>query len=342
MHIWYGVNGEGMGHAMRSAESIRWLRLQGHTVQGYAGGKASEYLRSVTPTLKIPFLQWVVRQGTVSALQTGLFNFVQSPFLLFTFGRLLFRGIIHRPRLIITDFEPLTAWTAFVLRIPLISIDNQHSITDADSSALPSGMGKWSYQLFTRVMIPFPRRTLIYSFLSLRTLTPRATIVAPLVKTSVVKARVTRETHFLVYLNKSDDSLISLLHILPRYSFIVYGLNRDAQLQNVTLRSFNDASFIRDFASCRGFISNGGMTSLSEALYLHKPVLCIPLAGHHEQEANGHFLVQSGKGMMGKTLTPRLFQQFQQFVRNYRAPKHHEQLSAWKPVLQKTLTDLIS
>lgn len=342
MRIWYGVNGEGMGHAMRSAEIMRWLGSQGHRVQGYAGGRASEYVRSIVPTTTIPHLHFVIRGGKVQGVRTFLLNLVCVPWIAWSFGKRLYEGIVRRPQLIITDFEPLTAWTAFLLRIPLISIDNQHSVTDADSSALPSGIGKWSYQLFTRFMVPFPRKTLIFSFLPLAVTTSRATIVAPLVKASITKAHVSKGTHFLVYLNKSDTSLITLLQTLSPHSFIVYGLNRTEQRGNVTLKTFDDASFVRDFASCKGFISNGGMTSLSEALYLAKPVLCIPLAGHHEQIANGHFLVQSGRGMMGEALTPRLLKQFQTFVQNYRPEQKQKALPAWKPVLQKILTDLTS
>ncbi|MSS75108.1 hypothetical protein EXS73_02760 [Candidatus Pacearchaeota archaeon] len=342
MRIWYGVNGEGMGHAMRSAEIIRWLRSQGHTVQGYAGGKGSEYVRSVAQVTKIPHLHFIIEKGKVQGVRTCISNLVHFPFLICSFGKRMYEGLVRRPDMIITDYEPLTAWTAFLLRIPLVSIDNQHSITDADSSSIPSGVGKMSYQLFTRLMVPFPRKTLIFSFLPLATITPRATIVAPMVKASIQHVKKTRDNHFLLYLSGSNELLVAQLRAFTRQSFIVYGLNRNEQLGNVALKAFDARAFVQDLASCRGFITNGGMTSLSEALSLQKPILCVPLQGQYEQIANGHFLVQSKQGMMGEVLTPSVINQFQTFVKNYRHSQQKETLPSWKPILKRTLKELIS
>ena len=44
MRILYGVVGEGMGHAMRSAVVLEHLVSRGHEVAIFVSGRAAEYL----------------------------------------------------------------------------------------------------------------------------------------------------------------------------------------------------------------------------------------------------------------------------------------------------------
>jgi uncharacterized protein (TIGR00661 family) len=331
-----------MGHAMRSGEIISWLQSQKHEVHAYAGGAGSAYLRSLSHVTPIPHLHFIIREGKVRGIRTLFSNLIHLPWYFWSFSLRLYEGLVHRPDVIITDYEPLTAWTAFFLRIPLLSIDNQHSITDVDSSRIPFSFGKITYQFFTRCMVPFPQKTLIFSFISLQTTTPRATLIAPVVKKSIQRTRTCTKTHFLVYLSGSNESLIPLFQSFSPFSFIVYGLGRSEQRGNVTLKKFDEHSFVNDLASCKGFITNGGMTSLSEALFLRKPILCVPLAGQSEQQANASFLIQTGNGIMGDNLTSALLTRFCSFVKRFRPSTNTQVMPSWKPILQKTLRKLTS
>jgi hypothetical protein len=70
----------------------------------------------------------------------------------------------------------------------------------------------------------------------------------------------------------------------------VYGLRRDLTEDmvdgNVTYRPFGEARFIEDLRTARAVVAGGGFTLLSEAVFLHKPVLSVPVERQFEQVLN--------------------------------------------------------
>jgi uncharacterized protein (TIGR00661 family) len=78
--------------------------------------------------------------------------------------------------------------------------------------------------------------------------------------------------------------------------FIIYGFNRDETDGNLQFKTFNEDDFFQDLAQARAVISNGGFTLISEALYLGKPVLSIPVKKQFEQILNAIYLDQLGYG----------------------------------------------
>src|SRR5262249_33105923 len=54
----------------------------------------------------------------------------------------------------------------------------------------------------------------------------------------------------------------------------------------------------------------GGFTLMSESVYLHKPVLSIPLEGQFEQVLNALYLTQLGYGMYAREATPEVLAEF--------------------------------
>ena len=51
-----------------------------------------------------------------------------------------------------------------------------------------------------------------------------------------------------------------------------------------------------DLASSKAVMATAGFTLMSEALWLKKPMLALPMAGQFEQQLNGHCLEQMGLG----------------------------------------------
>ena len=102
--------------------------------------------------------------------------------------------------------------------------------------------------------------------------------------------------HILVY--QTSDSNLELLDLLKELDeeFIVYGFHKDQKDANLTFKSFNDDEFFQDLATCRAIITNGGFTLISEALYLKKPVLSVPVKKQFEQILNAIYLDRLGYG----------------------------------------------
>ena len=78
--------------------------------------------------------------------------------------------------------------------------------------------------------------------------------------------------------------------------FIIYGFGTQPQRKNLVFKSRSREGFIQDLASCRYVITNGGHNTISEALYLGKPVFSFPLGNHYEQFANAYYLKKLGYG----------------------------------------------
>jgi uncharacterized protein (TIGR00661 family) len=71
---------------------------------------------------------------------------------------------------------------------------------------------------------------------------------------------------------------------------------------NLRFRPFSEAGFVDDLASCRGVIAGGGFTLMGEAVFLHKPMLAVPLVHQFEQVMNARYLEVEGFGRMAKSL----------------------------------------
>mgnify|MGYP001009924358 FL=1 len=60
--------------------------------------------------------------------------------------------------------------------------------------------------------------------------------------------------------------------------------------------------FLEDLVSSRGVITGGGFSLLSEAVYLGKPTLAMPLKGQFEQLMNARYLEREGYGTCAPTI----------------------------------------
>ena len=72
---------------------------------------------------------------------------------------------------------------------------------------------------------------------------------------------------------------------------------------NLRYRPFSEDSFIDDLRTARGVIAGGGFTLMGEAVYLHKPMLAVPLAQQFEQVLNARYLELEGFGLGADEIT---------------------------------------
>ena len=71
---------------------------------------------------------------------------------------------------------------------------------------------------------------------------------------------------------------------------------------NLRYQPFSEDVFIQDLASCRGVVAGGGFTLMGEAVYMHKPMLAVPLGLQFEQVLNGRYLAREGFGATADAL----------------------------------------
>jgi uncharacterized protein (TIGR00661 family) len=88
------------------------------------------------------------------------------------------------------------------------------------------------------------------------------------------------------------------------------GIASDEIDANLTFRPFSEAGFIDDLRSARAVVAGGGYTLMSEAVYLHKPLLSLPVKGQFEQTLNALYLQKLGYGRHAQALDKQTLDAF--------------------------------
>jgi uncharacterized protein (TIGR00661 family) len=336
MKILYGVVGEGMGHAMRSAVVLQGLFAQGHDVRIAVSGRAADYLQARHPesVIRITGLSLVYRDNMVSITRSALRNLRAITGLPGNFRRYLETARDFQPDVVISDFESWTYWFARGQHIPVLSVDNMQiisrcrhddEIVHADLRAFLLAKG------IVRGKLPACNAYLITSFFYPPLKKESTTLHPPILRDAVLRRKATASVgdHVLVYqTGTSHDELVSEL-IASELPCRVYGLRRDLkedlEVSNLSFRPFSEERFLDDLASARAVVLGGGFTLMGEALYLGKPMLSIPVRGQFEQILNARYLEKLGYGMWGRQATAQLVRELYE-----RAPDFRKELSKFE------------
>jgi uncharacterized protein (TIGR00661 family) len=301
--ILYGVNGEGMGHATRSEVVIGAL-LGEHDVRVMASGAAFRYLEGrlghVSEIFGPSFAmdhgeirRWASVTHTMAAARRELPGSVRR-----------WIGAVQewRPDVVVTDFEPLSGIYARSAHVPLVCVDNIHMIDRCRHDDEIVDGAREDFRLaraVTRAMVPTAGDYVITTFFRPPLLRGRTVLVPPIVRPAIVAARPQRGGHLLVY-SGGSDALIDALRECGA-ACRVYGMRDGPEVGTtdgaIEYRARSVDGFLDDLVTARGVITGGGFSLLSEAVYLGKPVLSIPLRGQFEQLMNARYLQREGFGL---------------------------------------------
>ncbi|MBI4141059.1 hypothetical protein HY485_04450 [Candidatus Woesearchaeota archaeon] len=308
MKIFYGIAGEGLGHATRSRPLIQYL-LKRHSVRIFAGGKAFVYIQRWLNVNRIESMRLKYSENKMSVFKTVVYNVLKSPWYFFSFLKVFSFMLRNRPDVVITDFEPGSAWSAIILRVPLISIQlpghylpPQPFLRNKQS---PARIGlqehNWWARLtlwfVTTITVPYADAVVIPSFFQIPLSDIRVKYVEPIIREEIVKHKSVVGGNVLVYQTSGTyHELLRVLKQFPQQQFVVYGFAKSGIEQNIVFKPFNEDEFFDDLCSAKAVITNGGISLMTEAVFLGKPVLSIPIRGHGEQLVNAFFLGKTGNG----------------------------------------------
>jgi uncharacterized protein (TIGR00661 family) len=138
MNILYTICGDGNGHAFRSSVVIDHLLQSGHTVAIITSGKAYGYLsQRYGSVIQVHGWSLIYRGNRVKKSSTLAKNFAKFKYLPKDLQSV--RSLVKRfqPQIVISDFEPSGGLIATMYDLPLISLDNQHIISDTKVPVLP-------------------------------------------------------------------------------------------------------------------------------------------------------------------------------------------------------------
>lgn len=321
MRILYGIAGEGLGHATRSKVVIEHLEKKGHKIIAVCGGKAYDFMKKFFKTERIECLRITFINNKVKRLRTILSNLIKFPFKI-NYNKKL-NEIIEKfkPDLIIMDFEPFTAYYARRHKKPLISIDNQHILTNTFLD-YHNPVEHYIAKSLVKIFIPEADYTIITSYFYPR-ISKKNTFLVPLIlRKEVLKIKPSLKEHILVYMSTNNEKFLPILKKLNE-KFVVYGLNKSEKIGNIELKKFNEKTFINDLSSSKAVITNGGLSTIGESLYFKKPILCIPIKNHYEQMLNAMHIEKSGYGLYAKKLKQKNIKNFLDNLKKYRKSLEH-------------------
>ena len=321
-NILYGVNGEGAGHSTRSKEVLTHLREQGHTLHVASFDRGMQNLRDQFEVTEIFGFRFAYVNNRVRYKRTIAKNLITVPQAAKSANRLKNLIATWKIDLVITDFEPLSCHVAHRMGLPVISIDNQHCLTNALVSYPPQYRSDAAAaKLVTKLMTPHADAYLVISFFSAPVKKPNTFLFPPLLRQEILEAAPTQAEHVLVYVTSPAPSLANAL-AAARGRFVAYGFGRDGEYGNVVYKKPSLEGFMRDLTSAKAIVANSGFSLVTEALHLGKPYLAVPVKHQFEQIFNGHWLAKMGYGAYWEELNKERVESFL-----YNLPLYREKLA---------------
>ena len=294
MRILYGVSGEGYGHSSRAMVLGKYLKSKGHDVILLTYGKAYKVLKRKFKTFKVKGLHFKTKKGVLDKFKTLEYNLKNFPKNLWRWKRFYKLLEKFKPELCISDMEPIVPILAFWNKVPLISFDNQHRLTNLKFE-IPKEY-KSDFVLAREIVNAIVRRAryfIITSFVNMKKIKDNTIIVPPIIREDIRKLKLKKEDKVLVYFHYKRPNYLRVLRKINE-NFVIYGYDKNKKKDNLEFRKREH--FLKDLSRCKAIIGNSGFTLISEAIYLKKPYLAVPLQGQFEQVLNALFLKKSGFG----------------------------------------------
>ncbi len=299
--VLYGFSGEGSGHSSRAKEIITHLLAAGHEVRGASYDRGYRNLKDDFDVIEIEGLSIASVDNKVSVVKTFTENLARV-----SDGvgavRTLRRALkAFEPDVVVTDFEPMTAYLANRYDLPLVTIDNQHRMRYMRYPC-PDELKKDALVTETviRAIVPRPDVSLVTTFFFGEVKNERTFLFPPILRREVLALQPTAGERLLVYFTHDFDPFLELLRGAARERFVVYGYDREGRDGNLEFKRPSRDGFLADLAQARAVIATAGFTLITESLHLGKPYLALPMAGQFEQELNAALLADAGYGKNGR------------------------------------------
>jgi len=214
---------------------------------------------------------------------------------LFQFIRDVFSLQLQEYDLVITDFEPVSAWACKLRGVLSIGISNQVSLWQ---KKVPKPKKKFRNSL--NYLQKFAPTDIAYGFHYQKF---SKNIFLPIIRTKLREINTSSGGGIVVYLPAYDlKNIVEILSLFPHVKWNVFSKEVKEKIieGSIKYNPINEEHFINAMAQSDGVITNAGFATTSEALFLGKPLLTIPMLGHVEQNYNAFALKKMGVSVIKK------------------------------------------
>ncbi|MFY0606373.1 MAG: glycosyltransferase [Cyclobacteriaceae bacterium] len=315
------VQGEGRGHMTQALSLADMLRRHGHTISRVIIGKSDRrvipkfFLEKIgTPVLPLSSPNFVTdkQQKSVRPWKTIAQSLVKTPAYRKSLKKIDEVVENDDPDFIINFYEFLGGLYYFLKkpRAEMICIGHQYLLNHSSFEFPPNrSLDKMSMMIGNKITSLGASKLLALSFQEFGNEDDQnLKVVPPILRKEVTMSITSNEEHFLVYLlNPGYADEIHQFHAdHPDQKLHVFWDQRNADDpmiidKNLVFHQLNDESFLAYMASCKGYVTTAGFESVCEAMYLGKPVMMVPVAGHFEQACNAIDGIRAGAGISSDT-----------------------------------------
>ena len=288
MNVLCAIQGTGNGRLSRAKDIIPVLKTKGDVDILVSGVQAD---------ISIPYeVKYQFKGLSFIFGKNGGINFSK------TIGQLNFRQFVKEIRtipiknydLIINDFEPISAWAAFLKGIPTIGLSHQNAVLNTKSPQHKKiQLESWILKYYAPTKYKYGFHFKKYD----------TAIFTPVIRREIRELQVTNKKHYTVYLPAySDDKIIKYLSCFKEIHWEVFSKNSDRFYfnKNIIVQPIQNEAFLKSIASCEGVLCGAGFETPAEALFLRKKLMVIPMKNQFEQQCNAVALRELGVSVIKK------------------------------------------
>jgi uncharacterized protein (TIGR00661 family) len=283
MKVLYAIQCTGNGHLTRSLAIINELNKYVETDILVSGNYRPD---------AFPIDPKYVRDGlTYYTGKSGSFNFLK------TFSKNSIRKFVsdtkkfpaYKYDLIISDFEPISLHSARINGVPSVTICNQAALLGPND--FKPFRPYWFSELVTKYFCKADKKYPLFyenysdeeNFLVIRN--------------EVQQLKPTDGEHFLVYLPfYSNQKIAQYFNQFDNVKWHIFSPETAVPYHqgNCKFIPTSQEEFLNSLASCKGVLSSSSFGLTSEALYLKKKLMVMPMKSQFEQQCNANFLESKG------------------------------------------------
>ncbi len=285
MNILYAIQGTGNGHLSRSLDIVPLLQQRADRVDVLVSGPPADITLPFAVCYRCQGMGFIFgKKGGVSFVKT-LWQMNSAAFL-----REIRLLPVDTYDVVISDFEPVSAWACRRQGRPCVALSHQSAVL-SDFAPRPANddvVGR-------AVLRHYAPTTQQYGF-HFQAYEPH--IQTPVIRQQVRALRPTNDGHYTVYLPSFDEqTLVNRLRYLSRavrWEVFSKHSRQESEHGNVLVRPVSGAAFLDSMGRSAGVLCGAGFETPAEALYLGKKLLVVPMKNQYEQACNAAALAGMG------------------------------------------------
>ena len=283
MKIFYAVQATGNGHISRARQLVPHLQEYGQVDVFLSGSNASLDvdlpIKFRSKGLSLFYKQCGGLNYSKMARNNSFLGAVRESY-----------GLpVDKYDIVINDFEFITARACRVHKKDSIHFGHQASFLSPRTPRpnKKSRIGEWIFRDYAPATHKVGLHFLPYEDY----------ILPPVIKSELLEATPKDHGHLTVYLPSFEEQCLknifqSLNHL--EFHWFLPNIASPFRESNVSYFPIDNDYFSDSLIHCKGLITGGGFETPSEALYLNKKLLSIPIRDHYEQKCNAAALQRMG------------------------------------------------